>query len=304
VVKYPFSVRESGVGTSVPDDDHESPLIAEEQATSGSRHAVVCARRVRRRALDQGLTQEETVRAIAACCPLTLLAAWRLARGWTLRQAADRLNQLRLTDGSGASRITPQMLCSWEQDRVIPTVVNANQLCRLYGTGPDRLGLVRDYSPWAARQETAPPYPVPVTGPCGPCGPCGPSGPRVVAPRRPDAPSSVIHQEGQLRVSVMADPPGLWLAGTIERANCAGLRAVLRRHLAGQRGDVHVDLSGLEFIDLAGLRLLAEIARELPGRRLWVEHPAPLLYKVSLLAGWEVSNLVRLPSFSGQDELA
>lgn len=62
-------------------------------------------------------------------------------------------------------------------------------------------------------------------------------------------------------------------------------------------GDVRVDMSAMEFIDLAGLRLLAQAADDLDdGRTLRVEHLPEMLCRVIRLAGLDRSpSLVILP---------
>ncbi|MFF3645295.1 MEDS domain-containing protein [Streptomyces sp. NPDC002564] len=72
----------------------------------------------------------------------------------------------------------------------------------------------------------------------------------------------------------------------------AALRTVARRP-----GDVRVDMSRLDFIDLSGMRILAQAADELaPGRRLHLVELAPTLCEVIRVAGWDAgSSLVVSP---------
>ncbi|WP_199440211.1 MEDS domain-containing protein [Umezawaea beigongshangensis] len=72
----------------------------------------------------------------------------------------------------------------------------------------------------------------------------------------------------------------------------AALDAVLHRP-----GDVVLDLSALDFIDVAGLRALANAAARLGGhRRMRLAHPAPVLCEVVRLLGWDrTPGLVLLP---------
>jgi transcriptional regulator with XRE-family HTH domain len=93
------------------------------------------------------------VRALYAGSATSLLAAHRQARGWTLEEAVRRLAALRT--GAGTRRITVQMLCAWERGRVLPSTANADQLCQLYQTRADLLGLSRDYT----EEEPKPPTP-------------------------------------------------------------------------------------------------------------------------------------------------
>ncbi|MCK2212232.1 MEDS domain-containing protein [Actinomadura sp. ATCC 31491] len=94
----------------------------------------------------------------------------------------------------------------------------------------------------------------------------------------------------RLRVTPSYEPGGelvLRLRGTIDRNTAPAWHAVLD-HAAGAGGDVWVDLSELEFIDVAGTRALARAAgRMSDGHRLRVRHASAALRKVLRLTGWD-----------------
>ena len=111
---------------------------------TGQRH-VVQARRIRLQGIRAGLTVAEIADDLRQSCKLSELAVQRLARGWTLSQAAERLNAFRRHDGQAQSAVTVQMLCAWERDRGRPSLASADLLRRLYQARPDQLGFVPDY---------------------------------------------------------------------------------------------------------------------------------------------------------------
>lgn len=101
------------------------------------------AARLRKRAEREGWSDEALVDAIVVECGVSPLAAHRHARGWTAKEVASALNELR---GEGEGRVTTQMVSRWEQGAHAPKAQTIDQLCRLYRTRPDRLGLGGDYS--------------------------------------------------------------------------------------------------------------------------------------------------------------
>lgn len=89
---------------------------------------------------------------------------------------------------------------------------------------------------------------------------------------------------GSCEVSV-TDQGCLGVSGDIDSADADVVRALLsERAVAG--GDLHLDASGLRFIDVAGTRALVEAARGMGGRRMII-HGAPRNLRVILeLTGW------------------
>jgi hypothetical protein len=73
-----------------------------------------------------------------------------------------------------------------------------------------------------------------------------------------------------LQVEPVAEPPGLRLVGEVDRDTHAVLIGALRL-LDAQAGDVHLDVHGLTFIDVGGVRAIVRAAVALPpGRRMIV----------------------------------
>lgn len=92
------------------------------------------------------------------------------------------------------------------------------------------------------------------------------------------------------------DSPGLGLSGAVSDGGHAPLAEALKSALAETEDDVHVDLSGLDFIDLEGLRLLLAARQELSdGRSLHLERPAAHLRRVIRMAGWDRAGSFRSP---------
>ena len=89
---------------------------------------------------------------------------------------------------------------------------------------------------------------------------------------------------GALQTAVMGSPPGLAIGGEIDMATYA---ALVRKIGEVARGcdQVHVDLSAVEYCDVAGLRAVVQLATT---RRTVVLHglSAPLLTVLSIL-GWD-----------------
>ncbi len=90
-----------------------------------------------------------------------------------------------------------------------------------------------------------------------------------------------------LRITRKLWPHGLCLQGEVDQANIAMLAAALAT-VVDSTEDVHLDLAGLEFIDVGGLRLLTETAGRLPaGQYLVLDGVAPYLRRILSLVGWD-----------------
>lgn len=89
----------------------------------------------------------------------------------------------------------------------------------------------------------------------------------------PDRPS--FHYALSVTVIETTDPYGVRLEGEVDFATSVMLADALTRIVDGADGDVHVDLSGLRFIDVGAARLLARAARQLgPARSLVLGSPS------------------------------
>ena len=73
---------------------------------------------------------------------LTRLESWRLAYGWSRRQALDGIELLYSAEGLAAPGVNTSMLCRWEHGQTAPSLEYADALTYLYRATPDQLGLV------------------------------------------------------------------------------------------------------------------------------------------------------------------
>ena len=102
-----------------------------------------------------------------------------------------------------------------------------------------------------------------------------------------------VYDDGVLRVACSGSPPVLVIAGEIDESNYSGLVGVLGRLTDGV-GEVHVDLSGVAFCDLAGLRAIVRLAEPGPGggrdgRRLVLHRVPRQMHKVLQIVGWDAT---------------
>ncbi|WP_169806783.1 STAS domain-containing protein [Actinomadura macra] len=94
-----------------------------------------------------------------------------------------------------------------------------------------------------------------------------------------------------LRIASASGSPWLRLTGDVDVSNAPDLARALRAADARSPGDVHLDLSGVDFIDVAGLRAITKAARALDDReRVLVLHSVtPHLDKLVRLIGWDAT---------------
>ncbi|MEU4496629.1 STAS domain-containing protein [Streptomyces sp. NPDC023998] len=91
----------------------------------------------------------------------------------------------------------------------------------------------------------------------------------------------------ELRITRIRRPPGLRIEGVVD--------VHAHRHLSGALevirsvdGDLQLELSGLEFLDLGGLRMLIGFAgTRNPGHHVELTGLAPHLRNVIALVGWD-----------------
>ncbi|MEU5665136.1 MEDS domain-containing protein [Streptomyces longwoodensis] len=98
-----------------------------------------------------------------------------------------------------------------------------------------------------------------------------------------------LYEDAQLRLvpAFRSGRHALRVVGTVDHRSTATLAAALET-LLDRPGDLYVDMAELEFIDLAGVRVLAHAAdRMAAGRRLHVVHLAPLMAQVVRLVGFD-----------------
>ncbi|ROO89661.1 STAS domain-containing protein [Actinocorallia herbida] len=98
-----------------------------------------------------------------------------------------------------------------------------------------------------------------------------------------------LHEDAMLQLlPVLRDGRReLRVAGTVDYRTTEVLAEALYT-AARWPGDLRLDMSALEFIDLSGVRTIARVAASLePGRMLYVNDLAPLLCHVVRLVGWD-----------------
>src|SRR5579859_802993 len=106
--------------------------------------------------------------------------------------------------------------------------------------------------------------------------------------RRRVARRGMVYQDKQLVITQSTRPVGLKLNGEVDASNVEAVSGVLSTTLRAHQGaDVHIDLAGLEFSDVSGIRALVAAAEQLDGsRRMILYGLPPLMSKVMDVVGW------------------
>ncbi len=106
--------------------------------------------------------------------------------------------------------------------------------------------------------------------------------------RRKAANRDVVYQDKQLVVTQTSGPVGLRFLGAVDASNAEAVSGVLDSTMrADTSGDVHVDVTGLEFSDVSGIRALVAAAEKADGTRTLVLHGLPaLMARVMEVVGW------------------
>ncbi|SNR26413.1 STAS domain-containing protein [Actinomadura mexicana] len=101
----------------------------------------------------------------------------------------------------------------------------------------------------------------------------------------------VEHDSALLRITAASGAPRVLLAGEVDVSNTAEVARALRAVQERASGDLHADLAGVEFMDVAGLRAFSEAARALHDRGgLLVLHGVPLhIERLFTLIGWHTT---------------
>ncbi|MGH3343542.1 MAG: MEDS domain-containing protein [Carbonactinosporaceae bacterium] len=105
----------------------------------------------------------------------------------------------------------------------------------------------------------------------------------------------LAYEDTLLRVTRTRLPQGLRLVGEVDLTNVEALRELVREQVQRSRGALHLDLSGLGFIDVRGARLLVHHATTASSHRRLVilESPGPELRLMLASLGWDrITNLV------------
>jgi ABC-type transporter Mla MlaB component len=116
-----------------------------------------------------------------------------------------------------------------------------------------------------------------------------------------------VYIDKQLVISRTRSPSGLILSGSIDHYNAEAVAAALTRELHSPvpgaegfsdaitgNGDLHLDVSRLEFADVTGIRALVRIAQNsTAGRRLLLRGLPERIRTVIAVVGWsDLPNLV------------
>jgi anti-anti-sigma regulatory factor len=120
-----------------------------------------------------------------------------------------------------------------------------------------------------------------------------------------------VYADKQLVISRANSTSGLSITGAIDYYNAEAVAealtalfhadgeapAIFKNAIAGN-GDLHLDLSRLEFTDVTGIRALVRLAENAgDGRRLVLRGLPPSIVKVITVVGWaELPNLVIEPA--------
>jgi anti-anti-sigma factor len=106
-------------------------------------------------------------------------------------------------------------------------------------------------------------------------------------------PAAEVYRDDILAIGHLDGDAGLRVSGQIDLSNRAAFGGALAQAARSAAGDLLVDLSGTSYVDVGGLRLLAEIAQSNPGRRVVLVEPATRIQHMLRVIGWHaVPNLV------------
>jgi anti-anti-sigma factor len=102
-----------------------------------------------------------------------------------------------------------------------------------------------------------------------------------------------VYEDSLLRITRIVDPPRLRFHGDIDASNLDAVAEALSVAIVGVR-DLDLDLSGVAFCDLGGLRAIVRAADNLePSRRLVLRGTPNHLRRVFEMVGWaSLPNLV------------
>lgn len=101
--------------------------------------------------------------------------------------------------------------------------------------------------------------------------------------------SQPVYDNGVLRITRTASPPGLAIAGEIDESTYAALVQALDEIAPDQR-EVHIDLAEMVYCDLAGLRAIVRLAaaNDTGTVRLVQLHDVPPQLRAVLeIIGWD-----------------
>ncbi len=93
--------------------------------------------------------------------------------------------------------------------------------------------------------------------------------------------------DGVLRVATLNSPPGLAITGEIDEGSYPALLETLAQ-VAGH-AEVHLNLAGVTYCDLAGLRAIIGLAGAGRGRQVVLHDIPPRLRTVLDIVGWDAT---------------
>jgi len=94
-----------------------------------------------------------------------------------------------------------------------------------------------------------------------------------------------IYADKQLVVTRTVEPDGLCFSGEIDITNSSAVPQSLSMAFV-RDGNVHLDVSGLIFCDISGIRSFVDAAEAMDGGHLLLHGLPPLLQKVMKVTGW------------------
>jgi len=93
-----------------------------------------------------------------------------------------------------------------------------------------------------------------------------------------------VYADKQLVVTRTLEPHGLVFSGEIDVTNCHAVAECLRPTFVGS--DLHLDLTGLIFCDISGIRAFVDAAAQRSDRRLLMHGLPEALQTVMKVTGW------------------
>jgi anti-anti-sigma regulatory factor len=111
-----------------------------------------------------------------------------------------------------------------------------------------------------------------------------PTGARI----SPAASDQVLANDGALRITLIDSPPGLAITGDIDEFTYGRLLSALERFTDGP-GNIHVNLAGVEYCDLPGLRAIIGLTavNGHSSRGVVLHNVSPHLNTVLRILGWD-----------------
>jgi anti-anti-sigma factor len=94
-----------------------------------------------------------------------------------------------------------------------------------------------------------------------------------------------IYADKQLVVTRTLEPYGLCFSGEIDQTNSHAVQLSLSMAFV-RNGDMHLDVRGLIFCDISGIRSFVDAAEAMDGGRLMLHGLPALLQKVMNVTGW------------------